>query len=52
MQLTEINTLVTFLDAMKSHERRFTLMTLTHIAHACARVALYDKEFMDRLAKR
>ncbi|XP_029171073.1 uncharacterized protein LOC114940524 isoform X2 [Nylanderia fulva] len=52
MQLTAIPTLQELVKALTPHEPRFTLMSLTHVAHACARVALYDEEFIDRLIKR
>ncbi|KMQ93667.1 fast kinase domain-containing protein 5 [Lasius niger] len=52
MKLNTIPMLQELVTALTPHEPRFTLMSLTHIAHACARVALYDKEFMDRMIRR
>lgn len=52
MQLMAIPTLQELLKALTPQEPRFTLMSLTHIAHACAKVALYDKELIDRIIAR
>lgn len=52
MQLTAIPTFMDLLNVLAPHEPRFTLMSLIHIAHACARVMLYDKELIDRIIKR
>lgn len=52
MQLTAMSMLHELVKVLTPHEPRFTLMSLTHIAHACARVALYDEEFMNRIIRR
>ncbi|KAL6438043.1 hypothetical protein ACFW04_004361 [Cataglyphis niger] len=52
MQLTAIPTFQELLKAVMPHEPRFTLMSLTHIAHAFGKVALYDEEFIDRIIRR
>ncbi|XP_032677361.1 uncharacterized protein LOC116846978 [Odontomachus brunneus] len=52
MQLTEINTIKKLVDRITPIEPRLTLMTLNHIAHATARIALYHEEFLNRLIER
>lgn len=52
MQLTQIPTLQELLKVLAPHTSRFTLMSLIHIAHACAKVALYDKEIIDKIIER
>lgn len=52
MQLTVIPTFQELLKAVIPHEPRFTLMSLTHIAQACGKVSLYNKELIDRIIRR
>ncbi|TGZ49278.1 uncharacterized protein [Temnothorax longispinosus] len=52
MMLAEVRTFVELLKALTPYEPRYTLMSLAHIAQACGRVAVYDKELMDRIIGR
>ncbi|XP_012223331.1 FAST kinase domain-containing protein 5, mitochondrial [Linepithema humile] len=52
MQLTELKTFEDLCTALIPHLPRFTLMSLTHISHACARGSWYDKELMDIIITR
>ncbi|EZA53791.1 hypothetical protein DMN91_012094 [Ooceraea biroi] len=52
MQLTEIPLLQELLSSLIPQVPRFKLMTLTHVAHACAKVALVNEELMDKIIKR
>lgn len=52
MQLTEIALLQELLQSVMPHVPRFQLMTLTHIAHACAKVSVLNEELMDKMIQR
>lgn len=52
MQLNELKTFEDLFTALIPHIPRFTLMSLTHISHACARGAWYNEELMDIIIKR
>lgn len=52
MQLQTIPTFHKLLKVLAQHVSRFTLMSLTHIAHASARVALYDEDLINEIIKR
>lgn len=52
MRLTEIKEFLDLLKVLPSYESRYTLMTLAHIGQACGRIAVYDKELIDRIIMR
>ncbi|XP_012063545.1 PREDICTED: FAST kinase domain-containing protein 5, partial [Atta cephalotes] len=50
--LTELKSLLDLLKVLTPYEPRYTLSSLTHIAQACGRTAVYNKELMDRIITR
>ncbi|XP_011880292.1 PREDICTED: FAST kinase domain-containing protein 5 isoform X2 [Vollenhovia emeryi] len=45
--LAEINECVELIKVITPYVPNYTLMTVTHIAQACGRLSIYDKELMD-----
>ncbi|KAG5317022.1 FAKD5 protein, partial [Acromyrmex heyeri] len=50
--LTELKSLLDLLNVLTPYEPRYTLSSLTHIAQACGRTAVYNKELMNRIITR
>lgn len=49
MLLTEVRPLLNLLTILTPYEPRYTLASLAHIAQACGRIAVYNKELIDRI---
>ncbi|KAL0102099.1 hypothetical protein PUN28_018564 [Cardiocondyla obscurior] len=52
MTLAESKLFSQLINVLTPYEPKYTLMTLAHIAQACGRSAIYEKELVDKIIKR